>query len=192
MIASKSILALIAIGLFGLVISCDAQIKVEGACPNVTVIPNFNATAYMGLWYESAKYPVIFETGGICVTANYTLLQDGSVEVINSQKNKYIHLPISIKGNAVVVDNAKLLVNFPSIPGPAKTGSNYWVLDTDYVNYSVVFSCSQSSSTSHTEVLWILTRAKNPSVQTIIDAVKVISKNKLSVDNLKVTKQENC
>ncbi|XP_055837704.1 apolipoprotein D-like [Episyrphus balteatus] len=192
MIATKSILVIVAVSLFGLVAGCQAQVQAQGACPNVTLIPNFNATAYMGLWYESAKYPAIFETGGSCVTAKYTLLPNGTVAVENSQYNKYTHSPLTIKGNAVVVGNAKLLVNFPSVPGGAKTGSNYWVLHTDYVNYSVVFSCSQKSSTSHTEILWILTRAKSPSVQTILDAVKVITKNKLSVDNLRVTAQDNC
>ena len=37
----------------------------------------------MGKWYEIEKYPVIFELGQKCVTADYTLESNGKVKVVN-------------------------------------------------------------------------------------------------------------
>ena len=50
--------------------------------------------------------------------------------------------PASIEGSATLSDEktvGKLSVVFPSLPG--QIAAPYWILDTDYDNYSVVFSC---------------------------------------------------
>lgn len=64
-----------------------AQIPYFTQCPHVSVVPNFDVEAYLGLWYEQEKYPFIFQLGGKCVTAEYTLRPDGKVGVFNRQIN---------------------------------------------------------------------------------------------------------
>lgn len=39
----------------------------------------------MGVWYEIEKYFAIFEFGGKCVQANYTLNSNNTVKVVNRQ-----------------------------------------------------------------------------------------------------------
>lgn len=44
-----------------------------------------NLENYLGLWYEQARLPNFFERRCVCgITAQYTLLPDGSIEVLNS------------------------------------------------------------------------------------------------------------
>ena len=38
---------------------------------------------YMGLWYQIAAFETSFNKGLVGVTAEYTLLEDGSVQVYN-------------------------------------------------------------------------------------------------------------
>ena len=38
---------------------------------------------YLGVWYEVYKFPDIFELGQRCVSANYTLKDDGHIRVDN-------------------------------------------------------------------------------------------------------------
>lgn len=45
----------------------------------------------------------------------------------------------SITGYATLTGPGKLSVVFPSIPVPVD--GRYWILKTDYANFSVVYSC---------------------------------------------------
>merc|ERR1712004_682079 len=117
-----------------------------GCSKKVTVKENFDIVKYMGTWYEYGSIPNTFQSGLKCVSATYTLKdKDASVE--------------DITGEAKIVgpEPAKLGVRFFSLQpfGP------YWVVDTDYDDYTFIWSCS-SVGVAHAEFAWILTRATNP------------------------------
>ena len=55
-----------------------------GNCPEYDRQPNFDTERYMGTWYNIYKnYLNLYELTSYCVTANYKLLDDGSVQVYN-------------------------------------------------------------------------------------------------------------
>ena len=106
---------------------------------------------YVGLWYEIARYPNVFQldcAGG--TTAEYTLRDDGRIDVINTCHTGSIDGPEKkVEGVARIVDdetNAKLKVGFGLFEG------NYWIigLDEDY-QWAVVGEPSR-------RFLWILSR----------------------------------
>ncbi len=126
------------------------------SCSNtktLNTVENVDLTKYQGLWYEIARLPNTFEKGLICVTAEYTLLDNGKIKVVNSghleqnpEKTK------QSKGTAYVPD--------PTEPGKLKV-SFFWPfagdyqllkLDKDY-QYALVGSPSL-------KYLWILSRSK--------------------------------
>jgi len=132
---------------------------VAGGCPAVdeTLFPPLETVSdvdierYAGTWYEIARYPVVFENGCVDVTAEYTLLEDGTVRVVNTCGSTDGGSR-DIVGSAAVTapsTNAKLSVSFF---GPL-FGAPYWIieLDEDY-QYAVVGEPSR-------EFLWILSRA---------------------------------
>jgi apolipoprotein D and lipocalin family protein len=95
------------------------------------VVEYVDVERYMGLWYEIAKYPNFFQ--GDCAgntTAEYTLLEDGRVQVLNTCLASLPDGPEDvIEGTARVVDpqtNAKLKVSFF---GPFE--GDYWIIDLD-------------------------------------------------------------
>jgi len=106
---------------------------------------------YMGTWFEIAKFPQRFEKGLVGITANYTLLPNGKVRVINrGYEGDFNGKLRTAKGKAWIVDtatNAKLKVSFfwPF-------AGNYWILELgeDY-EYVVVGDESR-------KYLWILSR----------------------------------
>ncbi len=106
---------------------------------------------YMGTWYEIAKFPQRFEKGLVGVKADYTLLPNGRVRVLNSGYEGDFNGELrSTEGTARVVDtstNAKLKVTFfwPF-------SGDYWILELgkDY-EYAVVGEESR-------KYLWILSR----------------------------------
>jgi lipocalin len=128
--------------LFIVVSGTFGQVVSNGSCPNVRVQKNFQLKSYLGKWYSYQQYPACFSDGGSCVTAQYGLNPNGTLSVLNSQLSKNGQY-FSITGFASLVAPGKLFVEFPGIrPRGLKEDGNYWVLSTDYSNYSVVYFCS--------------------------------------------------
>uniref|UniRef100_A0A1L8ECH5 Apolipoprotein D n=1 Tax=Haematobia irritans TaxID=7368 RepID=A0A1L8ECH5_HAEIR len=169
-----------------------SQILDAGTCnQNIPTVQNFNANRYLGRWYEQEKYPFIFELGGKCIYAQYGLLPNGEISVYNFNINKVTGLPNDIQGSAKIVGPGKLQVRFNNMP--AFVGAaNYWVLDTDYENYAVVYSCTDILGFVNGQVVWILTRERNPHPQYIERARHVIKSNGLSLRPLQRTIQTGC
>lgn len=112
---------------------------------------------YSGKWYEIAKYPNKFQkkcTGN--VTADYTIKQNGRIEVRNECLKKNAKKQVAL-GEAKVKDDitkAKLKVRFaPSLLSflPFVWG-DYWIIDLD-TNYEWVAIGEPSRS-----YFWILSR----------------------------------
>jgi apolipoprotein D and lipocalin family protein len=115
------------------------------------VAPNVDLKRYMGEWYEIAHFPESFEKNCYGTKANYTLQDDGSVEVVNTcHKGSVDGESKKVRGKATVADpstNAKLEVQFF---WPFK--GDYWILDVDDdYQYALVGEPSRDS-------LWILSR----------------------------------
>ncbi len=97
-----------------------------------------------------------FESGN-CVYATYSLRDDGLVNVFNEEiddKGEYN----SATGKAKQTSNpAALKVSFF---GPLwLTGANYKIIETNYDDYSVIYSCSNYGF-FYTEYAWILSRKR--------------------------------
>lgn len=117
------------------------------------VVSSVDLKRYSGVWYEIARLPNFFERKLKCVTATYTLREDGKITVLNA--GHYITDPgksTSSKGVAWVPDKnkpAKLKVQFfwPF-------SGDYWILYLDD-NYKYVLVGDPSF-----KYLWILAREK--------------------------------
>ena len=110
----------------------------------------FDVEAYMGLWYEVARYPVPFEEGCVGVTAEYGLQDDGTVSVRNICRNADGSVKSAIDGTATVVGPGRLKVSFASVPFVA---ADYWVLWTDEDYQTAVVGAPNGRSG------WILNRS---------------------------------
>ena len=142
----KHLPALIAMSFF--IFSCAGTVKSNSP---LNVVASVDLQRYLGKWYEIASYPAWFQKGCTGSTAEYSLLPDGKIQVINRCLKD--NLDGSLKesrGKAEVADtatNAKLKVWFF---WPFK--GNYWVIDlsSDY-QWAVVGEPSR-------KYLWILSR----------------------------------
>ena len=107
---------------------------------------------YLGTWYEIATIPQRFQRGCVAVAAEYSLLPNGDILVVNTCREGTLDGKIrSVRGRARVVDkktNAKLKVTFFWPFWGA-----YWVigLDPDY-QWAIVGHPNR-------KYLWILSRS---------------------------------
>uniref|UniRef100_A0A336MYN8 Apolipoprotein D n=1 Tax=Culicoides sonorensis TaxID=179676 RepID=A0A336MYN8_CULSO len=159
---SKTIILTVLISF--LTISLSQHI-VDHECPSRPVLTNFDLSRYLvGPWYEISRYEQYFERGCECGFAEYSLNDDGSVKVKNCCKRlPNTTLSCSI-GKAVlsypnsVPLEAKLSVAFRGEPNE----SNYWILDTDYDNFAIVYFCkpAKDDPSKSAEAFWLLSKTK--------------------------------
>lgn len=114
-------------------------------------VEKLDLTKYKGTWYEIARLPNSFEKGLTCVTANYTLKDNGKVTVLNTGRKISDTSKIkTAKGTASVPDPAK--------PGQLKV-SFFWPFSGDYyvIHVDEEYRIALVGAPSR-DYLWILSR----------------------------------
>jgi apolipoprotein D and lipocalin family protein len=147
--------------------------------PDMPVERSIDIQRYMGRWYEIAKLPNSFEKGLTCVTATYSLKENGDIKVVNAgRKVEDTTITKSATGTAWVPD--------PSEPTKLKVrffwpfAGNYWILALDQ-NYRYVMIGEPSR-----EYLWIMCRERSLPQQTM-DSL-VLRAQSLGYDTTKIEK----
>ncbi len=118
----------------------------EGTQP----VTDFRIDHYLGQWYEIARLDHGFESGLECVTANYSLRDDGDIRVINRGYDPEEQRWESAEGRASFAgepDVGHLKVSFF---GPFYAGYSVLALDPDY-QHALVAGPDR-------DYLWILSR----------------------------------
>uniref|UniRef100_A0A8C7Y9K9 Apolipoprotein D n=1 Tax=Oryzias sinensis TaxID=183150 RepID=A0A8C7Y9K9_9TELE len=156
-----------------LAFAANAQVFKAGQCPTPAVQANFDASKYIGRWFEIQRLPTSFQVGQ-CIHAGAEKENNGTIN--------------SIIGSAKVKDPAepaKLEVSFyeDTPPGP------YWVLSTDYTGHSLVYGCTDYGL-FHMELSWILSREPTLPKETVAELHGILSSIGVAVDKMLTTVQE--
>ncbi|XP_066267199.1 salivary glue protein Sgs-3-like [Branchiostoma lanceolatum] len=163
----------------------------EGKCPDLPVKANFSVKSYMGRWYEIARFPVAFERSLKCAEAHYYLHRHGGIKVFTKGIDSYGHVARAV-GRAYVPDPrvpSKLSIGFSRFlpKGP------YWVLDTDYSSYAVVWSCvSFVWGLFKVEMAWILGRERTLDEDIMKDIVYEVTEMGIDAALFRMTDQTDC
>jgi apolipoprotein D and lipocalin family protein len=113
-----------------------------GNCPETNKIHiNFRLNDYLGKWYEIARHKSTPFQKGECTTAEYSLNEAGNIKVFNKERvGDKIN---SITGEAFKTnDPFRLKIAFGNFIFSKIFKGDYRIIDTDYKNYALVYSCS--------------------------------------------------
>merc|ERR1711942_70373 len=169
--------------------AAQAQAQVhtfDKPCPKVTLKDNFDLTKYMGRWYGIEKYPNRFEKGS-CNSALYKLYGEG-VAVNNSEVLDNGKLSFAI-GEARKNPSSNIASSLQVRFSKFQPWAQYWVLDTDYETFTVVYSCS-NLLIYRKEFLWIMSRERTLSAETHQNIYKMLKDYGISTDALEKTNQD--
>jgi len=122
--------------------------KPEGA----KIVGNIDKARYLGLWYEIARLDFVFEENLNNTSAEYSLLEDGALGVLNRGYNYKTGKWQESRGRARFKKTDTLGELEVSFFGPFYSAYNIIALDNDY-SYALVAGSS-------TKFLWFLSREK--------------------------------
>lgn len=153
----------------------------------VTTVDYVDVERYMGLWYQISAYETSFNQGLVAVTAEYTLLEDGTVQVYNrGYEESFDGAVDEILGTATVANtetNAELVVNFPSVPFNFPF-PNYLIVVLDQENYQYAAVTDPFSST-----LFVLSRTPTLDEATYQQILDELQAQDINTDKLVPTPQ---
>lgn len=146
-----------------LTILLSCQLSLSKQLPTVDHV---DLNKYQGLWYEIARFDQKFQKGCTAVTAEYKIIKDHKISVLNKCRLNTINGKLKqAKGKAWVVDkttNAKLKVQFfLSFIRLGFLSGDYWIIDLDD-NYEHVMIGAPNR-----KYLWILARRPFVSEETL-------------------------
>ncbi|KZC05232.1 PREDICTED: apolipoprotein D-like [Dufourea novaeangliae] len=169
-----------------------AQVPSLGFCPEYVPMANFDMSKFLGVWFEAERYFQLTEVVSRCVMANYTLSPDGKFRVSNEVTNRFTGIKRVVEGEikkaASKAEEGKLIVKY-TIPLTPET--KYSVLETDYKNYAVMWSCS-GIGPFHTQNAWVMTRERLAPGTVLQQAYAVLDKYKISRTFFVKTDQDDC
>jgi apolipoprotein D and lipocalin family protein len=118
----------------------------------VKVVDNFDIKSYAGKWYEIARFDFKHEKDMDQVTAEYTLNEDGSVNVLNRGFDTVKSEWKESEGKAKFIGDENKGALKVSFFGPFYSGYNVVAMDPAYENV-LVFG-------ENTDYIWMLSRNK--------------------------------
>ena len=150
---------------------------------NIQTVDQVDLERYTGVWYEIASLPTTFARNLVCVTATYTLLDDGKVEVLNQgYKSTPDGKLSSITGTAWVPD--------PNEPGQLKVSffpiisSQYNIIVLDEEDYSYAMVTGKNYN-----YLWILSRTPQMESETYDMLIQKAEDWGFDITKIEVTSQ---
>ncbi|KAL2722666.1 apolipoprotein D-like [Vespula squamosa] len=171
----------------------NAQIPSLGWCPEYVPMANFDMNRFLGVWYEAERYFQLAEVVSRCVMSNYTQSPDGKLRVSNEVTNRITGIKRILEGEikkaASKAEEGKLHVKYTAVPLTPET--HYSVLETDYDNYAVLWSCS-GIGPIHAQNAWVMTRERIAPGSILQKAYGVLDKYKISKAFFVKTNQEDC
>ena len=138
------------------------------AKPPLRTVTSLDPQRYLGRWYEVARYQHSFEKTLVGATAEYSLREDGRIQVLNSGFKKSLEgAYTSVKALAWIPDSSK--------PGELKVkffnlfAADYLVFGLDAENYQWALVGDNSR-----KFLWFLSRSPEISAE-LLEKMKSIA-----------------
>lgn len=145
---------------------------------NKSTVRQVDLDRYLGRWYEIARFDHRFERGLECVTAEYSMREDGKIRVVN--RGVKVGMPTYVKeavGKAKIPDCSQ--------PGKLRVSffwlfySDYYILELEPVNYGWVLIGSSSPG-----YLWILSRTPRLEQRTVLHILSLAALRGYDINKL--------
>lgn len=126
-----------------------------GFCPEVQVKQNFDASKFLGSWFERVRVVNTPHENGVCGRTHYEINSEGDFLVTNAEVVDGKWTKVNARGYCEETEGTCYISFFNS---PYATLD---ILDTDYENIAVTYSC-WGLGLFHWSYGWVLARTQDP------------------------------
>ena len=181
---TMSLFSLAVLSFFSISFSNTAQAGLPWF-PNT--VEDLQVERYVGKWYQVASTNPRFQENCFCVTAEYSVIAEDELSVVNSCRLNSVEGELDIVEGTARIPNlsekSKLNVNFGGIRFPFP---NYWVIEVgEAYEYAVVSSPFRNP-------IWILSREPSLPEATIEGIKSRLRENHFNTSALTPSVQEGC
>lgn len=175
----------------------SASSHVSGCNVNdIEIQPNFNLDNYMGKWYEVLWAPPHFEKVEdmyVDYTEVFSMAEDGNVTSVTQGRIPGKESCLPAKGRLMYVSDVPGKMYNILAQEQGDSHFDYWVLETDYTSYSVVYGCDVVNETSGVCIefhAWVWGRETSLDDDTLTKAYAAAEKACVTEDDMSDTPQE--
>ncbi|OWF46397.1 apolipoprotein D-like [Mizuhopecten yessoensis] len=163
-------------------------------CPKIPAIKDFNPEQYAGTWYEIQKLNNTLQINSKCVSYTQSATRNGSFDVDYRRIITLLgkNFDITTSGKFTRIDKKR--PNLFSVVIKKLEMVNYYILETDYNNYSIAYTCSKMFGFPRIEMAWLLSRSKQNMISESEMANLYSKMTNLGIDASKFTEssQDSC
>jgi apolipoprotein D and lipocalin family protein len=160
----KSILGITTKAMFS-ILACFILSGCLGMPPSVSPVNDFELDRYLGQWYEVARLDHSFEKGLKNVTAEYSMREDGGVNVVNRGFSTEDKKWSKASGKAYFVNSSEEGYLKVSFFGPFY--GSYVIFELDKEHYQHAFVSGPDLT-----YLWLLSRTPSVSAELKLNFIK--------------------
>lgn len=159
-----------------------------GPCPLPQAKDTLDLSRLVGRWVEAEHYPTgVNDVVGKCSSIKFVNYQNNAFFVYSQEIFKPTNHEIKKSGYAVPIYVGKydiIYENGMRVP--------YWILETDYTNYVVTYTCKDYFNIFNWQQIWIYTRDRHADPDVIQNAHNAIRGRGLDPKPLIQVKQTEC
>ncbi|XP_068629971.1 apolipoprotein D-like [Battus philenor] len=169
-----------------------------GKCPVYPRLPDFDIQKMLGTWYEVERSFYLMEMAASCTQLNVELNERGHLLITIDTTNRWTGSATRTRGVGVLshagASTFRYRVNsrVPYMIGRLLPGAGqYVVLDTDYDQFALLWSCT-SLTVAHSDRMWVLGRRRELGVRLRARVYGALLDRGLDPDRLILSKNNHC
>ncbi|RZF40496.1 hypothetical protein LSTR_LSTR000375 [Laodelphax striatellus] len=195
--SATSLLSVLTLWCLFFVPETESQRPGLGKCPEYPPVNNFDSKKFEGEWYEVERSFYIMEVAHGCIKFNFTL-EGNSLRIATRSLNRVTGKMSTSYGRAKPHYLAPSILNYQvdnSLPSylarMLPQSGKYIILDTDYDNYAILYSCSDLGF-FHADLLWVLGRKQDLPVDSRVRVYDKLFQLNINTDRLVLSPQKKC